>query len=112
MTGNQARTGTGSRHPEDFMILTPAHIAVPAGEEFSASVTVWPAGPRHQVSATPSPGADLRIEVRGHKVTVTGRLAHARDRHTVLITLRDDTDTAHDTLTIEATVPRHVPSVQ
>lgn len=85
------------------MILTPAQIEVRPGEEFTSCVTVWPAGPRHSVSASAPTGSDLQVEVTGHKVTVTGRLSNPGERHTIPVTVRDGTDIAHDTLTIEAT---------
>ena len=90
------------------MILTPSQIEVTAGEEFTSSVTVWPAGPRHTVSASAPAGSELRVEVHGHKLRVTGRIGCVGERHAVLVTLRNGTDTAHDTLIVEALeVPRH-----
>jgi len=90
------------------MILTPSQIEVMAGEEFTSSVTVWPAGPRHSVSASAPAGSGLQVEVTGHKVTVTGRLGCVGEKHSVLVTVRDGTDVAHDTLSVEAAeVPPH-----
>jgi len=103
MTGNQASTDKGSLHPKGFMILTPSQIEVAADEEFSSSVTVWPAGPRHSVSASAPAASGLRVTVTGHKVTVTGCLGRVGERHSVLVTVRDGTDIAHDTLTVAAT---------
>ncbi|MGW2515927.1 hypothetical protein ACWC09_02625 [Streptomyces sp. NPDC001617] len=102
MTGNQIRPGNGSWHLKGFMILTPSHLEVTVGEEFTSSVTVWPAGPQHIVNASAPAGSDLQVEVKGHKVTVTGRLGRAGEKHAVQVTVRDGTDIAHDTLTIEA----------
>ncbi|MFI6402610.1 hypothetical protein [Streptomyces sp. NPDC050548] len=102
MTGNQIPPGNGSWHPKGFMILTPSHIEVTVGEEFASSVTVWPAGPQHIVSASAPAGSDLRVEVKGHKVTVTGRLGRAGEKHAVQVTVRTGPDIARDTLTIEA----------
>ncbi|MCI3269669.1 hypothetical protein [Streptomyces cylindrosporus] len=86
------------------MILTPARIEVTAGEQFTSSVTVWPAGPRHVVNASAAAGSPVQVEVNGHKVTITGRLGHAGEQLAVHVTVRDDTtETAHDTLLIEAT---------
>lgn len=117
MTGNQARPGAGSRTPSGYMILTPAQIEVTAGEDFSSSVTVWPAGPRHSVSASVPDGSGLRVEVAGHKVIVTGCLDCAGEQHDVVVTtVRDGAEVAHDVLTIEAAtlaarqaVPRPAP---
>ncbi|MER5447346.1 hypothetical protein ABT052_17385 [Streptomyces sp. NPDC002766] len=103
MTGNHTSPGTGSWHLKGFMILTPSQIEVTAGEEFTSSVSVWPAGPRHVVSASTSAGSDLRVTVEGHKVTVTGRLGRTGEKHTVQVSMSDGADVAHDTLTIEAT---------
>ncbi|MGY6022593.1 hypothetical protein [Streptomyces spinosirectus] len=103
MTGNQIPPGNGTRRLKDFMILTPARIEVAAGEAFTSCVTVWPAGPRHVVSASAAAGSPVRVEVNGHKVTVTGRLGRAGELLIVHVTVRDHTDVAHDTLTIEAT---------
>ncbi|MFJ9535857.1 hypothetical protein ACIRPX_01165 [Streptomyces sp. NPDC101225] len=102
MTSHRIPPGSGSRHLKDFMILTPARIEVAAGEAFSSCVTVWPAGPRHVVSASAAAGAPVRVEVNGHKVTVAGRLGRAGEQLVVHVTVRDRTDIAHDTLTIEA----------
>jgi hypothetical protein len=103
MTGNETPSVSGSWHLKGFMILTPAQIEVTPGEEFTSSVTVWPAGPRHSVSASAPTGSGLRVEVTGHKVTITGCLGRLGERHTVPVTVQDGTDIAHDTLTIEAT---------
>ncbi|MGI5454805.1 hypothetical protein ACQEWB_16830 [Streptomyces sp. CA-249302] len=102
MTSNRTPPGNGSWHPRGFMILTPARIEVAAGEEFASSVTVWPAGPRHVVSASAAAEAPVQVVVNGHKVTVTGRLGHAGEQLTVHVTVRDGADVAHDTLTIAA----------
>jgi len=63
---------------------------------------VWPAGPRHTVSATAPTASALLVRVDGHKVTVSGRLDHPGETHTVVVTVRCATDVAHDTLTVEA----------
>lgn len=84
------------------MILTPSEIEVTAGTEFTSSVTVWPAGPRHVVSASAPAGSNLNVEVNGHTVTVTGRLGRTGERHAVTVTMSDGTDAAHDTLTVVA----------
>lgn len=111
MTANQIpQSSNGPRHLKDFMILIPARIEVAAGEAFRSCVTVWPAGPRHVVSASASAGAPVRVEVNGHKVTVTGRLGRAGEQLIVHVTVRDHTDVAHDTLTIEATAARRQPT--
>jgi len=103
MTGNQIPPGNGYWHLKGFMILTPSQIEVTVGEEFTSSVTVWPAGPRHVVSASAAAGAPVQVHVDGHKVTVTGLLGRAGEQLAVHVTVRDGTDIAHDTLTIEAT---------
>ncbi|WP_234539524.1 hypothetical protein [Streptomyces shenzhenensis] len=102
MTVNQIPPGNGSWHLKGFMILTPSQVKVAAGEEFTSCVAVWPAGPRHVVSASAPAGSDLQVKVKGHRVTVTGRLERAGEQYTVHVTVRDGTDIAHDTLTIEA----------
>jgi hypothetical protein len=103
MTSNQIPPDYGSFHPKDFVILTPSQIEVPAGEEFTSSVTVWPAGLRHVVTAFPPDGSNLQVKVSGHKVTVTGRLGCVGEKHSVQVTVRDGAEVAHDTLTVEAT---------
>ncbi|MFI1567954.1 hypothetical protein ACH4ZX_33885 [Streptomyces sp. NPDC020490] len=107
MTGNHASPGIGSRRPEGFMILTPSQLDVTAGEDFTATATVWPAGPRHTVTASAPDESGLRVRVTGHKVTVTGRVPAPGESLAVQVTVRDGTDVAHDTLTVNSARTPH-----